>query len=181
MRVALINPPWSFDGSIYFGCREPHLPLELAYSERLLREAGHKPRIFDCHASALSLADLQAEVSRFRPGMTVVATAPTYLFWRCAPPELRVPLAAFRALRETPGLRVAVGPHGSATPRPVHSPDPFTGRRGPRCGGTRGHRPAVRPDREMPCRSPGRASAIAASALVRASYRRRHQPPLSPR
>ena len=26
--------------------------------------------------------------------MTVVTTAPTYLFWRCAPPELRVPRAA---------------------------------------------------------------------------------------
>jgi anaerobic magnesium-protoporphyrin IX monomethyl ester cyclase len=119
MRVALINPPWSFDGSIYFGCREPHLPLELAYSERLLCEAGHEPRIFDCHTSALSLRDLRAEVDHFRPNMTVVTTAPTYLFWRCAPPELRVPLAALRALREAPGLYVAVGPHGSATPRSV--------------------------------------------------------------
>ena len=27
MRVALVNPAWSFEGSIYFGCREPHLPL----------------------------------------------------------------------------------------------------------------------------------------------------------
>ncbi len=71
MRVVLINPPWSFDGSIYFGCREPHLPLELAYSERLLREADHEPRMFDCHTSALSLADVRAEVSRFRPGMIV--------------------------------------------------------------------------------------------------------------
>ena len=29
MRLALVNPRWSFDGSIYFGCRAPHLPLEL--------------------------------------------------------------------------------------------------------------------------------------------------------
>ena len=28
MRFALINPNWTFDGSIYFGCREPHLPLK---------------------------------------------------------------------------------------------------------------------------------------------------------
>ena len=28
MRFALVNPPWAFEGSIYFGCREPHLPLE---------------------------------------------------------------------------------------------------------------------------------------------------------
>ena len=35
MRVALVNPPWRFDGSIYFGCREPHLPFELGYAQAL--------------------------------------------------------------------------------------------------------------------------------------------------
>ena len=29
MKVALINPDWRYGGSIYFGCRSPHLPLEL--------------------------------------------------------------------------------------------------------------------------------------------------------
>ena len=42
MRVALVNPPWSFDDSIYFGCREPHLPLELGYCRALLEAAGHE-------------------------------------------------------------------------------------------------------------------------------------------
>ena len=37
MRVALVNPPWSFDGSIYFGCREPHLPLELRLGQGAAR------------------------------------------------------------------------------------------------------------------------------------------------
>ena len=36
MRFALINPPWDFEGSIYFGCRERHLPLEFGYSKALL-------------------------------------------------------------------------------------------------------------------------------------------------
>src|SRR5437763_1906060 len=40
MKIALVNPPWSFDGSIYFGCREPHLPLEYGYARTLLAEAG---------------------------------------------------------------------------------------------------------------------------------------------
>ena len=40
MRVALVNPPWSFEGSIYFGCREPHLPLELAYAKAKLDAPG---------------------------------------------------------------------------------------------------------------------------------------------
>ena len=41
-RVALINPNWSFEGSIYFGCRSPHLPLELGISQHYLDEAGHR-------------------------------------------------------------------------------------------------------------------------------------------
>ncbi len=48
--------------------------------------------------------------------MTVVTTAPTYLFWRCAPPELRVPRTFLRALGERGGRTVAVGPHGSVDP-----------------------------------------------------------------
>ena len=53
MKVALINPPWSFEGSIYFGCREPHLPLEYGYARALLQAAGHDAEIFDAHAGAL--------------------------------------------------------------------------------------------------------------------------------
>jgi B12-binding domain/radical SAM domain protein of rhizo-twelve system len=117
VRVALINPPWSFAGSIYFGCREPHLPLELAYAERLLSDAGHQARMFDCHLMEMSIEELRREVSGFRPEMTVLTTAPTYLFWRCAPPELRVPRMIFHALRGETGIKVAVGPHGSTTPR----------------------------------------------------------------
>src|SRR5437016_697956 len=40
MRFCLINPPWTFDSSIYFGCREPHLPLEYGYSKALLERPG---------------------------------------------------------------------------------------------------------------------------------------------
>ena len=48
--------------------------------------------------------------------MTVVTTAPTYLFWRCAPPELLVPRDFLRTLGRRGGRTVAVGPHGSVTP-----------------------------------------------------------------
>ena len=99
MRVALINPNWSFDGSIYFGCREPHLPLELGYAKALLERAGHEADIVDGQLFGLELDEIRAEVAAFRPDLTVVTTAPTYLFWRCAPPELRVPQRARRALR----------------------------------------------------------------------------------
>jgi len=116
MRVALVNPPWSFENSIYFGCREPHLPLELGYARAMLERDGHHTLLLDGHLFARSMADVAAEVAAFRPDMTVVATAPSYLFWRCAPPELRVPRAMIAAFAGQAGTIVAVGPHGSATP-----------------------------------------------------------------
>jgi hypothetical protein len=117
MRVALVNPNWRFDGSIYFGCRSPHLPLELEISRRMLADAGHSALVLDGHLFDLSLSDIAAEVAAFRPDMLVITTAPTYLFWRCAPPELRVPQELARALRAACSSLVVVGPHGSTTPR----------------------------------------------------------------
>ncbi len=118
-RVALVNPPWSFEGSTYFGCREPHLPLELGYSQALLERAGHQARIFDGQLTPSTL-DAQADaVAAYAPDMTVVTTAPTYLFWRCAQPELRVPRAFLLALAGRGGTTVAAGPHGSSTPAPT--------------------------------------------------------------
>ena len=119
MRVALVNPPWDYRNSIYFGCREPHLPLELGYSAALLATAGHETLLVDAHLEGLSAGDAADRVAAFAPAMTVVATAPTYLFWRCAPPELRVPRAFLDTLAGRGGATIAVGPHGSATPRPV--------------------------------------------------------------
>jgi len=116
-RVALVNPNWTFDGSIYFGCRSPHLPLELGISQHRLREAGHATLLLDAHMFDLSLAAIHAELATFRPDMIVLTTAPTYLFWRCAPPELRVPQELALSLCDVAATLVAVGPHGSTTPR----------------------------------------------------------------
>lgn len=117
MRVALVNPPWSFHGSIYFGCQDPHLPLELGYAASLLRHGGHEVLLVDGHLMGQSMEQLAEEVAAFSPTMTVITTAPSYLFWRCPPPELRVPLAFVRRLAGRGGTLVAVGPHGSTTPR----------------------------------------------------------------
>lgn len=117
MRIALVNPNWSFDGSIYFGCREPHLPLEYGYARALLTSAGHHAAIFDAQAEGLDEAALSDAVTDFAADLIVVTTAPSYLFWRCAPPELRVPQQTLAALRSVGSVTVAVGPHGSTTPR----------------------------------------------------------------
>lgn len=117
MRFSLVNPNWTFAGSIYFGCREPHLPLEFGYSRALLEREGHDVSIVDGQMDGLSLEDICRAVKQFEPDFTVIATAPSYLFWRCAPPELRAPRETLLAVRPFAGTTVVVGPHASTTPR----------------------------------------------------------------
>ncbi len=117
MRVALINPAWRFDHSIYFGCREPHLPLEFGYAKAALEKHGHQALLLDGHLLQQHTADLASAAEDFSPDLVVVTTAPSYLFWRCAPPELRVPRELMARLRRPGVMTAAVGPHGSATPR----------------------------------------------------------------
>jgi B12-binding domain/radical SAM domain protein of rhizo-twelve system len=117
MRVALINPPWRFEHSIYFGCREPHLPLEFGYARALLEQHGHDVLLLDGHLLGCSIADITAEAAAFGAEMAAVTTAPSYLFWRCAPPELTVPRNMTGALKSSGAVLAVVGPHGSATPR----------------------------------------------------------------
>lgn len=117
MKVALVNPPWNFEGSAYLGCRDAHLPLELGYARGLLSARGHDVRLLDAQLFGATLSALALEVEAFKPHVTVLTTAPSYLFWRCPPPELRVPIQAARALRNVAGRLVVVGPHASTTPR----------------------------------------------------------------
>ena len=116
MKVALVNPHWSFEGSIYFGCRDPHFPLELGYTEALLHQSGHETLLLDCHLCDQSTEDACATIEAFGAEITVVTTAPSYLFWRCAPPELCTPARFLQQLGHRGGRTVAVGPHGSVTP-----------------------------------------------------------------
>ncbi|MGD0676482.1 MAG: TIGR04295 family B12-binding domain-containing radical SAM protein [Polyangiaceae bacterium] len=116
MRFALVNPPWRFDGSVYFGCREPHLPIEYGYAKALLEAGGHEGHIVDAQLEALSLSEIRVRLESIRPDVTVVTTAPSYLFWRCAPPELRLPQLVLAEVRDVAGAIVVVGPHASSTP-----------------------------------------------------------------
>lgn len=116
MRYALINPNWNFEGSIYFGCREPHLPLEYGYSKALLKAAGHECLLVDAQLEDLSVDEVRSRVAAFAPDFSVITTAPSYLFWRCAPPELRIPIETVGLLRPVGGRIIIIGPHGSTTP-----------------------------------------------------------------
>lgn len=118
MRFALVNPAWDFEGSIYFGCQEPHYPLELLFAVAKLREAGHEALLVDAQLHKLSISETKRRLDRFKPDYLVMPTAPSYLFWRCPPPELRVPRNWFAELDQM-AIKVAIGPHASATPGPT--------------------------------------------------------------
>ena len=115
MKYALINPDWDFAGSTYFGCREPHLPLELLFARQQLRQAGHDVLLIDAQMAAMTVEQARGEVRRSAPDFVVLPTAPSYLFWRCPQPELRVPQLWLRELGDG-ATKVVIGPHPSATP-----------------------------------------------------------------
>jgi B12-binding domain/radical SAM domain protein of rhizo-twelve system len=115
MKFALVNPHWDFKGSTYFGCPEPHYPLELLFASDKIREAGHDSLLVDAHNDNLNTGETRRRVQDFAPDFLVIPTAPSYLFWRCPPPEVRIPKDWFAALHAK-AIKVAIGPHASATP-----------------------------------------------------------------
>ena len=115
MKYAFVNPNWSFAGSTYFGCTDSHYPLELLFAYDQVKRAGGEAVLVDAQVENLSTTDVAPKIRDFNPDFLVIPTAPSYLFWRCPPPELRVPQEWFHALRGS-GTHVAIGPHPSATP-----------------------------------------------------------------
>src|SRR5262249_11696032 len=118
MKFALVNPAWDFSDSIYFGCQQPHYPLELLFAFDKIEEAGHEAMLLDAQLGSLSTEEARRRIAAFDPNYLVIPTAPSYLFWRCPPPELRIPQKWFAAL-ETSAVKVPIGPHASATPGPT--------------------------------------------------------------
>jgi len=115
VRFALVNPAWTFEGSTYFGCQESHYPLELLFASDQIEAAGHESLLIDAQLHGFNTQQVKTQLDHFRPDFLVIPTAPSYLFWRCPPPELRVPQQWFVEL-ETGAVKVAIGPHPSATP-----------------------------------------------------------------
>lgn len=115
MKFALVNPRWNFDGSTYFGCAEAHFPLELLSAREMLRTAGQDVLLIDAFMEDLSPEQVRVRLNAFGEDFLVIPTAPSYLFWRCPQPELRIPQQWIAALTRT-SKKVVIGPHGSVTP-----------------------------------------------------------------
>jgi B12-binding domain/radical SAM domain protein of rhizo-twelve system len=80
-----------------------------------IREVGHEPLLIDAQNDNLTTEETKCRVDKFVPDFLVIPTAPSYLFWRCPPPEVRIPKEWFTEIGGK-AVRVAIGPHTSATP-----------------------------------------------------------------
>ncbi|MCU1295058.1 MAG: Radical domain protein [Bryobacterales bacterium] len=116
MKFALVNPRWSFEGSTYFGCPEPHFPLELLSAQEMLRKEGNTVLLIDAFMEDLTPQQVSERLDAFSEDFLVIPTAPSYLFWRCPQPELRIPTHWIGALGRSSKV-VVIGPHGSVTPQ----------------------------------------------------------------
>ncbi|HEX9201865.1 MAG TPA: radical SAM protein, partial [Acidobacteriaceae bacterium] len=115
-KFALVNPNWDFAGSTYFGCRDPHTPLELLFAAQKIRAKGNEAVVIDAQTADCTLAETREQVARFDPDFLVIPSTPSYLFWRCPPPEVRIPREWFAGIGGR-ATKVLIGPHSSATPR----------------------------------------------------------------
>ena len=77
--------------------------------------SAYVPDLPGCIATGKTLEEVKRRVDAFNPEFLVIPTAPSYLFWRCPPPELRVPMDWLKGL-DTRAKKVLIGPHPSATP-----------------------------------------------------------------
>ena len=118
MRFSLINPAWRF-------CRQYLLRVPgaaPAAGVRLLaqtfsRKRGTRSSLWMRNSRGSPGQRCTVASPSSGPDFTVVTTAPSYLFWRCAPPELRVPRETVDMLRDVGGTMIGVGPHASTTPK----------------------------------------------------------------
>ena len=119
MKFALINPRWTNDEGMHFGCSETHLPIEFGYTRALLEERGHDVLLVNAPADQLSNAEIVGQIESFQTEIAVITTANSYLSWQCPPPDLKIPIVLSEDLRHVVNFIIAVGPHGSSTPRAV--------------------------------------------------------------
>jgi radical SAM superfamily enzyme YgiQ (UPF0313 family) len=117
MRIALINPNWNLHDIEYTttSVKPPKsIPLELTYIAASLCQES---KIFDAYANNQTIDELVEEVKEFSPDITVLETAPTYLFWRCPPLDLSVPSKTLKTIKQSINSKnVIIGPHGTIDP-----------------------------------------------------------------
>jgi B12-binding domain/radical SAM domain protein of rhizo-twelve system len=85
------------------------------FAAQQVRAGRHEAQLIDAQTENIDIAATRARVDAFDPDFIIIPTAPSYLFWRCPPPEVRIPKLWIAGLAGR-AKKVIIGPHSSATP-----------------------------------------------------------------
>jgi B12-binding domain/radical SAM domain protein of rhizo-twelve system len=85
------------------------------FAAQQVRAGRHEAQLIDAQTENIDIAATRARVDAFDPDFIIIPTAPSYLFWRCPPPEVRIPKRWIAGLAGR-AKKVIIGPHSSATP-----------------------------------------------------------------
>ena len=117
MKYALVNPHWTFEGSTYFGCPEPHFPLELLSAREMLRAAGHEVLLIDAFMEDLTPAQVRRAAGQLSTKISSSSPPRRPIFSGAARSRSSASRAVDRRARPRTHKVVVIGPHGSVTPR----------------------------------------------------------------
>lgn len=117
MNVLFVNPNWHLlPARMLPGCKRPHQPLELLYPATILAKT-HRVEIIDAFLERLNEDDLRQRIKSFNPDVVVLTTAPSYLFWRCCPPDISLPKITSCIVRSiSKAFIILIGPHPTVSP-----------------------------------------------------------------
>ena len=116
MRYALVNPLLELRGLYVLRLYSAAFSAGAALREGGAALAGHQVLLIDAFMEGLTPVQVRRRLDRFAEDFLVVPTAPSYLFWRCPQPELRIPRNWIAALGRRSAKVIVIGPHGSVTP-----------------------------------------------------------------
>jgi anaerobic magnesium-protoporphyrin IX monomethyl ester cyclase len=117
MKILFLNPNWNLLPARQFpGCKRPHHPLELLYPATILA-AKHTVVVVDAFLERLDDEELGKKIGSSDPDVVVIATAPSYLFWRCCPFNISLPKRVTEIVKHNSQASVIIiGPHPSVSP-----------------------------------------------------------------
>jgi hypothetical protein len=120
MKILLINPNWALDKYKYtMAVLKPYkiTPIELCYIAGGI-DKKHTVEIYDASALQHSWIKIKEHIREVNPDVCVIPTAPNYLFWRCCPLEVSIPVKLIKIIRSISSAKnIVIGPHGTITPK----------------------------------------------------------------
>ncbi|MCK5217090.1 MAG: radical SAM protein [Methanosarcinales archaeon] len=117
MRILFLNPNWRKMKDIFPGPGKISIQsLDFIYPATLLKET-HDVEIYDANILDSSHEQILEFLERYSPDVTILTTAPNYLFWRCCPLGISTPKELSLIIKKESDTKlILIGPHPTVSP-----------------------------------------------------------------